>query len=116
MSLDNNMDDSQVKATVIIDSVNQYSSCIVEQAAMVEESTASIVEMQASIKNLSKLSEKGNDTVARLVEIAHTGGAFLEETKSSFRELVENRMKAISGNPVRKYRSCRRYQRDTGRY
>ncbi len=96
VSLDNNMDDSKVKATAIIDSVNQYSSRIVEQAAMVEESTASIVEMQASIKNLSELSEKRNDTVARLVEIAHTGGTSLEETKSSFRELIENRMKAIS--------------------
>ena len=95
-ALDNSMDESKQKAEAIITSVNQYSSRIVEQAAMVEESTASIVEMQASIKNLSELSEKRNQTVTKLVEIAHSGGTSLEETKASFRDLIESRMKSIS--------------------
>lgn len=96
VALDNHMDESKEKAGVIVQSVNQYSQRIVEQAAMVEESTASIVEMQASIKNLSELSEKRTETVNKLVEIAHSGGTSLEETKASFRELIENRMKSIS--------------------
>ncbi|HOT60170.1 MAG TPA: HAMP domain-containing methyl-accepting chemotaxis protein, partial [Spirochaetales bacterium] len=96
VALDSHMDASKEKTSVIVKSVNQYSQRIVEQAAMVEESTASIVEMQASIKNLSELSEKRTETVNKLVEIAHTGGTSLEETKASFRELIENRMKSIS--------------------
>lgn len=95
-ALDNSMDESKQKAEAIIASVNQYSSRIVEQAAMVEESTSSIVEMQASIKNLSELSEKRNQTVTKLVDIAHSGGASLEETKASFHDLIESRMKSIS--------------------
>lgn len=96
IALDNHMDESKEKTGAIIQSVNQYSKRIVEQAAMVEESTASIVEMQASLKSLSELSEKRNVTVNKLMEIAHSGGTSLEETKSSFRELIENRMKSIS--------------------
>jgi methyl-accepting chemotaxis protein len=63
---------------------------------MVQQSTAAIVEIQASIKNLSELSEKRNSTVSQLVSVAHNGGVSLEQTKNSFRDLVESRMKAIS--------------------
>ena len=96
IALDTHMEESKEKASEIVHTVNQYSQRVVEQAAMVEESTASIVEMQASIKNLSELSEKRNETVNKLIEIAHSGGTSLEETKSSFRELIESRMKSIS--------------------
>lgn len=100
ISLDNGMDESIKKAAGITGAVKQYSDRIIEQAAMVEESTASIVEMQASIKNLSNISEKRNATVSNLVEIAHKGKAGLEETKVSFDELIEKRMHAISDMSV----------------
>ncbi|MCA1949348.1 MAG: methyl-accepting chemotaxis protein [Treponema sp.] len=96
ISLDTNMDESKNKASEIIQSVNQYGNRIVEQSAMVQQSTSAIVEMQASIKNLSELSEKKNKTVAQLVEVAQDGGKSLEETKASFKELIEKRMQAIS--------------------
>lgn len=96
ITLDANMDESKAKAQEIISSVHQYGNRIVEQTAMVQQSTAAIVEMQASIKNLSELSEKRNKSVAQLVEVAHNGGVSLERTKASFREQVESRMKAIS--------------------
>lgn len=96
ISLDANMDESKSKAQGIIDAVHQYGNRILEQSAMVQQSTAAIVEIQASIKNLSELSEKRNSTVSQLVSVAHNGGVSLEQTKNSFRDLVESRMKAIS--------------------
>ncbi len=68
---------------------------IVEQSAMVTESTAAIVEMKASLGNLSDMAGKRAALVDNLNRIAKDGGKALEETETVFKNEIADKMDDI---------------------
>ena len=79
-SLDENISLSSKEALDIASFISELNSYISEQLVMVEQSSASITEMIASIANVSKLTEKNQEVIRQLVETANEGDLRLTET------------------------------------
>lgn len=79
-TLDNNI----MKSSIEIDGISTFtielSNHIVEQTAMVEQSTTSIKEMIVSISNVATLSKNNQEIIKSLVETASEGDNQLTET------------------------------------
>ncbi|MBN2656076.1 MAG: HAMP domain-containing protein [Spirochaetales bacterium] len=79
-SLDDNIALSSKEARDIASFISELSEHINEQLVMVEESTASITEMIASIANVSKLTVNNQTVIRELEETAYEGDRRLTET------------------------------------
>lgn len=79
-TLDENISLSNKDALDITTFTNELSMHIGEQSVMVEQSTASITEMIASIVSVSKLTEKNQEVIAQLIETVNEGDLRLTET------------------------------------
>ena len=83
--------DNSTKAVKDIDGNIQSSlNGIESQAAMVEETTASVTQMIASISNISGITVKKKESTTTLVETAQAGGMKLNETSSVISEIATN--------------------------
>ncbi len=79
--------------TANIGSINNQ---IGEQAAMVEESTASITEMISSLDSVNTVTIKKKDSINSLVEVVGTGSSTLSEMAEGFKTNVVNKIEGIS--------------------
>ncbi|MBB6481801.1 methyl-accepting chemotaxis protein [Spirochaeta isovalerica] len=79
-SLDENISLSNKEALDIASYISELSDHINEQLVMVEQSTASITEMIASIANVSKLTLNNQSVIGELVDTANEGDLRLTET------------------------------------
>ncbi len=86
-TLDNNISISNKKSLEISSSSNILSEHIAEQTVMIEESTASITEMIASIANVSNLTDKNRSIIKTLVDTANQGDQKLIETTNLIEEI-----------------------------
>lgn len=80
ISLNENVERANAAMGEIVRDLEAVSGMIHSQAAMVEESTASITQMASSIVSLSSIMEKNKDGSEKLVEIAGVGEQRLLET------------------------------------
>ncbi len=80
ISLNENVERANTAMGEIVRDLEAVSGMIHSQAAMVEESTASITQMASSIVSLSSIMEKNKDGSEKLVEIAGVGEQRLLET------------------------------------
>ena len=86
-SINKQMDDLDENISVSTDEVVQIDSLvkdlnnkIIEQMSMVEESTASVTEMIASVSSVSQLTNKNRNAVEALVKASDEGGQNVNET------------------------------------
>ncbi|MDA3955666.1 methyl-accepting chemotaxis protein [Oceanispirochaeta sp.] len=86
-SLDENISLSNKGALDIASSISELNMHIGEQSVMVEQSTASITQMIASIANVSKLTEKNQVVISQLVETANEGDLRLTETTNIIEDI-----------------------------
>ncbi len=93
--LDRNLKGSATAVGGIAGSLDLLGGRINEQAAMVEESTAAMVQMKASLASLAEVSGKRLETVRDLGNLAKEGSQSLEETEAVFAKEIEGRMDEI---------------------
>lgn len=86
-TLDENISLSNKNSLDIDTFTNELSLHIGEQSVMVEQSTASITEMIASIANVSKLTEKNQEVIGNLVDTANEGDLKLTETTNIIEDI-----------------------------
>ena len=86
-TLDENISLSNKEALDIASFTSELSMHIGEQSVMVEQSTASITEMIASIANVSKLTGKNQEVISQLVETANEGDLRLTETTNIIEDI-----------------------------
>jgi methyl-accepting chemotaxis protein len=79
-TLDRSVQDSAGAADLIVNRVESFSSMIREQVTMVEQSTAAITEMTASLSNMSKVVGNNYDAASRLEKASRDGSEMIEET------------------------------------
>ncbi|RKX82100.1 MAG: hypothetical protein DRP58_10795, partial [Spirochaetes bacterium] len=79
--------------TANIGSINNQ---IGEQAAMVEESTASITEMISSLDSVNTVTLKKKDSINSLVKVVGNGSSTLSEMAEGFKTNVVNKIDGIS--------------------
>ncbi|MGL1891090.1 MAG: methyl-accepting chemotaxis protein [Spirochaetaceae bacterium] len=79
-TLNNNIINSSKKVAEISSFTNELSNHISDQMAMVEESTASITQMIASISSVSRLTDKNQVVMNNLQETAREGDQQITET------------------------------------
>jgi methyl-accepting chemotaxis protein len=84
---DENISLSNKEALDIATFSSELSMHIGEQSVMVEQSTASITEMIASIANVSKLTEKNQEVISQLVETVNEGDLRLTETTNIIEDI-----------------------------
>ncbi len=86
-------DDSTGK---IVNSLADFENRMSDQASMVEETSASITEMIASLENVSKITRTKEEAADSLINITAEGGKELEKTKIVFNEKVVKKVSIIS--------------------
>jgi len=86
-TLDENISLSNKEALDIATFTSELSMHIGEQSVMVEQSSASITEMIASIANVSKLTVKNQEVIKQLVETAREGDLKLTETTNIIEDI-----------------------------
>lgn len=86
-TLDENISHSNKEALDIATVTSELSIHIGEQSVMVEQSSASINEMIASIANVSKLTRKNQEVISQLVETANEGDLMLTETTNIIEDI-----------------------------
>ncbi|MBN2617629.1 MAG: HAMP domain-containing protein [Spirochaetales bacterium] len=79
-TLNNNILDSNKKVGYIASFTNELNNHIADQMAMVEESTASITEMIASISSVASLTERNRNVMGKLQDTAKDGDTQITET------------------------------------
>ena len=86
-TLDENISHSNKEVLDIDTFTTELSMHIGEQSVMVEQSTASITEMIASIANVSMLTDKNQVIISQLVETANEGDLRLTETTNIIEDI-----------------------------
>lgn len=92
--LDHNISSSSNEANHINTLVDDLNNSILEQMSMVEESTASITQIIASVSSVSQLTDKNKLAVDALVEASEVGGQNMKET-SQFVDEIRSSVNAI---------------------
>jgi methyl-accepting chemotaxis protein len=92
--LDDKISSSSNEANHINSLVYDLNNSILEQMSMVEESTASITEIMASVGRVSQLTEKNKLAVDELVQASEVGGQNMKET-SQFVDEISSSVNAI---------------------
>jgi len=88
--LDENLATNATSIEQITSNIGQFDLQITNQASMVEESTAAITQMIASLANVSQVTVSKKNTTKKLGAVAEMGKQQLEETNQAFRSVVEN--------------------------
>ena len=86
-TLDKNISQSSREVVEISSFANELNDQIVDQMAMVEESTASITQMIASIASVTQLINKNVEVINSLVETAKEGDHKLEKTNTIIEDI-----------------------------
>ncbi|MDA3812355.1 MAG: HAMP domain-containing methyl-accepting chemotaxis protein [Spirochaetaceae bacterium] len=86
-TLDENISLSNKETLDIASFTSELSNHIGEESVMVEQSSASINEMIASIANVSKLTQKNQEVISQLVETANEGDLMLTETTNIIEDI-----------------------------
>ena len=95
-ALDRSLKDSSNAVAGISSSLNVLGGRVREQSTMVDESTAAVVEMKASLANLADVAGKRLETAKGLGDLAKEGNRSLEETEAVFAKEIEGRMQDIT--------------------
>jgi len=85
--LDENISFSSKDVVGISDLVKDLNNNIFEQMSMVEESTASVTQMIASISSVSQLTDKNDKIINELIETIENGGGNVRETSKIIEEI-----------------------------
>lgn len=85
-----NVQNANTEISLIIRELDTVSEMIISQAAMIEESTASITQMAASIVSLSNIMQKNKSGSEKLVSIARIGEKQLYENVLLISQINEN--------------------------
>lgn len=93
--LDDNVHSSGISVDAIFSSIEKLNNQIQNQATMVEESTAAIVEMKASLNNLAEVSLKRKEAVSSLSEASRTSAEHLNETQTLFAQEIASKMESV---------------------
>jgi methyl-accepting chemotaxis protein len=86
--LNRNLNESVSATEQISSNVESFDGQIINQSAMVEESTSAITEMITSLGNVESITKSKKVSVGQLVEMMRDGKMQLEQTKTGFAELV----------------------------
>jgi len=95
-TLDQNISQSTRESLDISSFTNELNEHIVEQTVMIEESTASITEMIASISNVSRLTDRNQQVIQSLEDTAGEGDMKLTETTDII-ETINSSVNEING-------------------
>lgn len=92
--LDESVKGSGLAVNRIVDGVINLGGMVEGEATMVEESTAAMTEMNASMASIEKMVRTNRESADRLVETARSGGEKIEET-GRFIKQVDGHVSAI---------------------
>nr|MDA3939036.1 methyl-accepting chemotaxis protein [Spirochaetia bacterium] len=95
--MDNNVSDNVAAVEAISANINSIKDQINEQVAMVEESTAAITEMIASLHSVDNITRKKSESVLRLVAAIEGGNDASAATDVKFQVDVIDKIDGISG-------------------
>lgn len=94
--MDSKVNNSTNAVKEIISGITILDSQIQEQAGAVEESTASVTEMVASLKSVSYIVAKKREAANKLVQTSRLGGEQIELTTITFEEGISTKINEIS--------------------
>jgi methyl-accepting chemotaxis protein len=87
-TLDENINNIVDSITKINNNIEQVDEEIVDQASMVEESTAAITEMIASLNSVDKITKAKKDSTEELLSVSNEGKENIEQTAQTFNEVL----------------------------
>jgi methyl-accepting chemotaxis protein len=89
-TLNLNLGDATGDVEAIGESISALEGRIRDQMSMVEESTASVTEMIASISNVAKIADQRREAIDKLVVTVAAGGEKLAETSGEIARITES--------------------------
>ncbi|MCG8453808.1 MAG: methyl-accepting chemotaxis protein [Spirochaetales bacterium] len=85
--LDQSVQDSASATDRIVERVESFSTMVQSQVAMVEESSAAMNQITASLSNMSRVMEGNRDAAGKLEEASQTGSDQIEQTGAIIRRV-----------------------------
>lgn len=87
-SLDNNLDEMVESISKVNSRMNLVDTEIIDQSSMVEESTAAITEMIASLSSVDRITKNKKESTTELLAVSKKGREDIEKTSNAFDELL----------------------------
>jgi methyl-accepting chemotaxis protein len=88
--MDNNINDNVTAIEEVTQNISSVDEQIINQSSMVEQSTASITQMIASLNNVNSVAQNKRETTQELSRVANEGKEQIKQTSENFKTVVDH--------------------------